>query len=63
MQGDKGGHKKTETWEYVILCGCIGFYLLFPLTDGPVWCVDSGGYVSMHITREPLYPSFLALCR
>ncbi|MDE7259613.1 MAG: hypothetical protein K2N77_10315, partial [Lachnospiraceae bacterium] len=33
------------------------------LTDGPVWCVDSGGYVSMHITREPLYPSFLALCR
>ncbi len=47
----------------MILFVCIGFYLLFPLTDGPVWCVDSGGYVSMHITREPLYPSFLALCR
>ncbi|MDE7133167.1 MAG: hypothetical protein K2O65_15495 [Lachnospiraceae bacterium] len=63
MQGGRGGHEKTEPWEYVILCVCIGFYLLFPLTDGPVWCVDSGGYVSMHITREPLYPSFLALCR
>ncbi|MBD5477222.1 MAG: hypothetical protein HDR17_14800 [Lachnospiraceae bacterium] len=63
MQGDRGGHKKTEPWEYVILCVCIGFYLLFPLMDGPVWCADSGGYVSMHITREPLYPSFLALCR
>ena len=63
MKDDRGGHKKTEPWEYVILCACIGFYLLFPLMDGPVWCVDSGGYVSMHITREPLYPSFLALCR
>lgn len=63
MQEDRKRHKKTKPWEYVILCACVVFYLLFPLTDGPVWCVDSGGYVSMHITREPLYPSFLALCR
>lgn len=63
MQEDRKSHKRTEPWEYVILCACVGFYLLFPLMDGPVWCVDSGGYVSMHITREPLYPSFLALCR
>lgn len=63
MQGDKKRRKKTDPWEYVILCVCIGFYLIFPLMDGPVWCVDSGGYVSMHITREPLYPSFLALGR
>lgn len=55
--------KKTDLWEWVILCVCLGFYLLFPLLDGPVWCADSGGYVSMHITREPLYPLFLALCR
>lgn len=55
--------EKTRVWEYVVLCVCIGFYLLFPLLDGPVHCVDSDGYISMHITREPLYPLFLALCR
>lgn len=49
--------------ECLLFCACVLFYLLFPLLDGPVWCVDSGGYAQMHITREPLYPSFLALCR
>lgn len=39
------------------------FYLMFPLYDGPVWCVDSASYVSMNISREPLYPTFLALVR
>ncbi len=63
MDRDKNGLWKTDKWEYVLLGICILFYLLFPILDGPVWCVDSGGYVSMHITREPLYPAFLALCR
>lgn len=55
--------EKKKLWDGILLCVSIGFYLLYPLLDGPVWCVDSGGYVSMHITREPLYPAFLALCR
>ncbi len=54
---------RTDKWEYLLLGVCLMFYLLFPIIDGPVWCVDSEGYVSMHISREPLYPSFLALCR
>lgn len=57
-------HKgNIDLWECVILGISIGFYMIFPLLDGPVWCVDSREYVSMGITREPLYPSFLALCR
>lgn len=65
MSQDKfgGGEYRTDKWEYLLLGICLLFYLLFPIIDGPVWCVDSGGYVSMHISREPLYPSFLALCR
>lgn len=58
------GHRgNTDLWNCVILIICIGFYIIFPLMDGPVWCVDSREYVTMGITREPLYPSFLALCR
>lgn len=63
MDGDKNKRKKPDIWNCVLLCACIVFYLLFPLLDGPVWCVDSEGYATMHITREPLYPTFLALCR
>lgn len=63
MGDSREARKKTKLWDLVLLCVSIGFYLLYPLLDGPVWCVDSGGYVSMHITREPLYPTFLALCR
>lgn len=45
----------------VLLAASCLFYLMFPLVDGPVWCVDSASYVSMDISREPLYPTFLAL--
>lgn len=55
--------RKPDRWDWVLFVVCMLFYLLFPVMDGPVWCVDSAGYVSMHITREPLYPTFLALCR
>lgn len=47
----------------ILLAVSMLFYLLFPLCDGPVWCVDSGSYVSMDISREPLYPIFLAIIR
>lgn len=63
MNDGREGMKKIKFWDLALLCISIGFYLLYPLLDGPVWCADSGGYVSMHITREPLYPTFLALCR
>lgn len=55
--------KKETIWNVCLLAVCILFYLLFPLCDGPVWCKDSESYVSMDISREPLYPLFLALCR
>lgn len=60
MERERG---KLDLWEFVLLGVCMGFYLIFPLIDGPVWCVDSREYVSMGITREPLYPCFLAMCR
>ena len=61
--GKKNIQKKLDEWDYVLLAFCILFYLLFPILDGPVWCVDSNGYAIMHVSREPLYPTFLALCR
>ncbi|MCM1040111.1 MAG: hypothetical protein NC434_12390 [Ruminococcus sp.] len=61
-------NKKTifRFWKDNILNGfllavCLLFYLLFPFFDGPIWCVDSASYVYMDISREPLYPTFLAL--
>ncbi len=55
--------KQWTKTESIILGVCILFYLLFPILDGPVWCVDSASYVSMNITREPLYPTFLLFSR
>lgn len=53
--------KKNFIMNVALLAVCLLFYLLFPLCDGPVWCVDSASYVYMDISREPLYPTFLAL--
>ncbi len=49
--------------EVILFDVCIIFYLLFFVFDGPVWCVDSASYMSMNITREPLYPIFLSAAR
>lgn len=54
---------KQKKLDFILLVICLLFYLWFPIMDGPVWCVDSNGYATMHITREPLYPLFLAFCR
>lgn len=59
----KREREKTDWQDWLLLCVCICFYVIFPLAEGPVWCVDSREYVTMGITREPLYPTFLALCR
>lgn len=60
---DERGNRKITNGDWLLLAVSLLFYLLFPVLDGPVWCADSQSYVSMHITREPLYPTFLALCR
>lgn len=52
---------KCHMYDMILLIICLLFYLLFPICDGPVWCKDSMSYVSMNISREPLYPIFLAL--
>ncbi|MBP3736846.1 MAG: hypothetical protein J6I56_07480, partial [Lachnospiraceae bacterium] len=42
---------------------CLVFYGAFAVIDGPRLFPDSQSYISMGITREPLYPLFLALLR
>ncbi len=54
---------KYMKWDLVLLGICMIFYLIFPIMDGPEWCVDSNGYATLHISREPLYPLFLAFSR
>lgn len=49
--------------DTILLTACLLFYLFFPFFDGPVWCKDSLSYASMNISREPLYPLFLALMK
>ncbi|MBQ9511590.1 MAG: hypothetical protein IJR58_00185, partial [Lachnospiraceae bacterium] len=39
------------------------FYVGFALFDGPVWAKDSASYTGMAISREPVYPLFLAFFR
>lgn len=46
-----------------ILAASLLFYLFFAVYDGAVICVDSPSYIYMDISREPLYPLFLALLR
>ena len=55
--------RRKKAFYILSLSACIIFYLIFALVDGPVICVDSQSYISMDITREPLYPAFLALLR
>ncbi len=52
---------KCHMYDMILLIICFLFYLLFPICDGPVWCKDSMSYVSMDISREPLYSIFLTL--
>lgn len=55
--------KKISGTDLFLLGVCLLFYLLFPIFDGPVWCKDSLSYSGMDISREPLYPMFLALMK
>ncbi|MBQ7679815.1 MAG: hypothetical protein IJT34_08195 [Butyrivibrio sp.] len=49
--------------QLILLFTCILFFCLFVVIDKPVICVDSPSYISMEVSREPLYPLFLAFFR
>ena len=54
---------KPDAFSAVLLGICLCFYLFFAFYDGAVICVDSPGYISMRLSREPFYPLFLAFFR
>ena len=54
---------KREKYLIISFLLSLCFYLGFALIDGPVICKDSESYISMNISREPLYPLFLAILR
>lgn len=47
----------------ITFVSAVAFYVAFAIIDGAVICVDSPGYIEMSISREPLYPSYLAFFR
>lgn len=55
--------RKTGYFSAFMLIFSLSFYLFFAFYDGVVICVDSAGYLEMNLTREPLYPLFLAFFR
>ena len=59
--------KKTKNNNRILIASLwiipLAFYLAFGVLDGAVWCADSDSYVRMYDSREPLYPTLLALVR
>lgn len=54
---------ENRTIKYLLLFIFAAFYLFFAFLDGPAITRDSPSYIQMGLSREPLYPSFLALNR
>lgn len=54
---------KQKFYSLILLVISLSFYLFFAVYDGVVICVDSPSYINMHLSREPLYPAFLAVLR
>ena len=52
-----------KAFSAILLAICLCFYLFFAFYDGAVICVDSPGYISMRLSREPFYPLLLAFFR
>lgn len=57
------GKAQSGVFSVVLLGICLCFYLFFAFYDGAVICVDSPGYISMRLSREPFYPLLLAFFR
>lgn len=55
--------KKLDKWDICLLAAALGFYLFFAFYDGPALTKDSLSYMTMDLTREPLYPTFLWIFR
>ena len=55
--------RKASITDFVILSACILFYLIWFVADGVTFSNDSLGYINAVPSREPLYPTFLALFR
>lgn len=54
---------KTDAFSAIMLTIPLCFYLFFAFYDGAVICVDSPGYITMRLSREPFYPLLLAFFR
>ena len=52
--------RRADPVSLLMLAGSLLFYLFFAFYDGAVICVDTPSYLSMNLSREPLYPVFLA---
>lgn len=59
----KQNKKSPEVFSVLMLVICLFFYLFFAFYDGAVICVDSPGYITMRLSREPFYPLLLAFFR
>lgn len=49
--------------DLILLIVPLVIYVFFAFYDGVVICVDSPTYINMALSREPFYPTFLALNR
>ncbi len=54
---------KRKVVSIATLVSSLLFYVIFAIVDGAVICADSPSYINMSISREPLYPTFLAILR
>lgn len=54
---------KTMLFRYGMLGISIIFYLFWFFVDGIRMAVDANAYINFSMSRAPLYPTFLALCR
>jgi len=54
---------KYRSTKVITFVFCMLFFLIFAIIDGPVICVDSESYITMDLSREPIYPLFLAFFR
>lgn len=57
---DKQILKSYKFWLAIV---SVIFYILFAIIDGPHLSPDSDTYIKMDISREPVYPIFLAIVR